>query len=67
MATGRVKWFSDKKGFGFIENDEGKDVFVHHSDISGDGFKTLSEGQEVTFEQVPSDKGLKATNVIKAM
>jgi len=66
MASGRVKWFSDKKGFGFIENSDGKDVFVHHSDISGDGFKTLSEGQEVTYEEVGSDKGLKATNVAKS-
>lgn len=65
MASGRVKWFSDKKGFGFIENEEGKDVFVHHSDILGEGFKTLSEGQTVTFDVVQSDKGLKATNVIK--
>lgn len=65
MASGRVKWFSDKKGFGFIENTEGKDVFVHHSDIGGDGFKTLSEGQEVTYDEVSSDKGLKATNVAK--
>lgn len=65
MANGRVKWFSDKKGFGFIENEEGKDVFVHHSDILGEGFKTLSEGQSVTFDVVQSDKGLKATNVNK--
>jgi len=65
MATGRVKWFSDKKGFGFIENEEGKDVFVHHSDILGEGFKTLSEGQTVQFEQVQSEKGLKAANVVK--
>ena len=65
MATGRVKWFSDKKGFGFIENDQGKDVFVHHSDILGEGFKTLAEGQTVSFEEVQSEKGLKATNVNK--
>lgn len=65
MATGRVKWFSDKKGFGFIENEEGKDVFVHHSDILGEGFKTLSEGQSVTFDVVQSEKGLKAANVNK--
>ncbi len=65
MASGRVKWFSDKKGFGFIENDRGQDVFVHHSDISGDGFKTLSEGQSVSYDEISSDKGLKATNVMK--
>ncbi len=65
MANGRVKWFSDKKGFGFILNEEGQDVFVHHSDITGEGFKTLSEGQEVDYEEISSDKGLKATNVVK--
>jgi len=63
MASGKVKWFDNKKGFGFIAQDSGQDVFVHHTSISGSGFKTLNEGEEVTFDIVPSDKGLKAQNV----
>ena len=63
MASGKVKWFDNKKGFGFIAQDTGQDVFVHHTSITGAGFKTLNEGEEVTFEIVPSDKGLKAQNV----
>jgi CspA family cold shock protein len=64
MATGTVKWFNDDKGFGFITPDEGsKDLFVHHSGISGDGFKSLSEGQKVEFDEEPGDKGPKAVNV----
>jgi CspA family cold shock protein len=63
MASGKVKWFDNKKGFGFIVNDSGQDVFVHHSSILGAGFKTLNEGELVTFEVVQSAKGLKAQNV----
>jgi CspA family cold shock protein len=65
MAKGKVKWFNDSKGFGFIENEDGGDVFVHHKDIKGDGFKSLSEGQDVTFDVVQGDKGPKAENVEK--
>jgi len=64
MARGRIKWFNDAKGYGFIEQpDGGEDVFVHFSVISMEGFKTLSEGQEVEFEVRQGDKGLQATNV----
>jgi CspA family cold shock protein len=63
MASGKVKWFDNKKGFGFIAGDSGQDVFVHHTSILGEGFKTLNEGEAVTFETMPSDKGLKAQNV----
>lgn len=64
MASGTVKWFNDDKGFGFITPDEGdKDLFVHHTGISGDGFKSLSEGQKVEFDEEPGDKGPKAVNV----
>ncbi len=63
MARGRVKWFNDQKGFGFIEQDGGADVFVHYSSISGDGFKTLAEGEEVEFELTQGPKGPKAENV----
>lgn len=67
MATGRVKWFNDSKGFGFIVNEDGKDVFVHFSSIQGDGYKTLREGQEVHFECTEGPKGLHASNVTKAI
>ncbi len=64
MATGNVKWFNESKGFGFITPDEGsKDVFVHFSAISSDGFRTLAEGQQVTFDVEDGPKGPQATNV----
>ena len=63
MASGKVKWFDNKKGFGFIIQDSGQDVFVHHTSILGEGYKTLNEGETVSFEAIPSDKGLKAQNV----
>ncbi len=65
MATGKVKWFNDSKGFGFIEADDGTDVFVHYSDIQSEGFKSLSEGDAVSFEVVQGDKGPRASNVAK--
>ncbi|MGA3267753.1 MAG: cold-shock protein [Verrucomicrobiota bacterium] len=63
MASGKVKWFDNRKGFGFIAQNSGQDVFVHHSSIIGPGYKTLNEGDEVSFDVVSSDKGLKAQNV----
>ena len=63
MAQGTVKWFSNEKGYGFIERDEGDDVFVHFSAINMEGYKTLTEGQRVEFEIVQGDKGLQAANV----
>ncbi len=64
MATGRVKWFNEQKGYGFISTDEGEDAFVHYSEIQGDGFKTLYEGQKVEFDIVQGQKGPQATNVV---
>ncbi|HEV7845965.1 MAG TPA: cold-shock protein [Thermoleophilaceae bacterium] len=64
MATGTVKWFSDEKGFGFVSPDEvGADLFVHHTGIAGDGFKSLAEGAKVEYEAQAGDKGPKAVNV----
>ncbi len=62
-STGRVKWFDEKKGFGFIERDDGNDVFVHYRSIEGSGFKTLAEGQQVEFNVEESPKGPQAANV----
>jgi CspA family cold shock protein len=67
MAKGKVKWFNDAKGFGFIQVDgENKDIFVHHSSIKADGFRTLAEGEEVEFELIQGPKGPKAENVTRA-
>jgi len=64
IYTGKVKWFDGKKGYGFIEREDGDDVFVHFSAIQQDGFKNLEEGQEVEFEIVEGDRGLQAENVV---
>ena len=66
MAQGTVKWFSDKKGFGFIEQENGQDIFVHHSSINMSGFKSLAEGEQVSFDVEESDRGPVAKNVTKA-
>ncbi len=63
MSTGKVKWFNAEKGYGFVTDEEGKDVFVHYSSIVADGFKTLEEGQTVTLDVVESDRGQQAKNV----
>ncbi len=66
MATGKVKWFNDSKGFGFIEgNEEGEDIFVHYSSIQEEGFKTLKEGEEVSFDVIEGPKGPQAANVVR--
>ena len=66
MASGKVKWFDNKRGYGFIAQDSGKDIFVHHSCIQGKGHKTLQEGELVSFDLIDSDKGPKAQNVKRA-
>ena len=63
MAEGTVKWFSEKKGFGFIEQEDGPDVFVHHSGINADGFKSLNDGDRITFDTEEGEKGPRAVNV----
>ncbi|MCP4268378.1 MAG: cold-shock protein [Candidatus Brocadiaceae bacterium] len=65
MTTGTVKWFNDSKGYGFITPEEGEDVFVHHTAIQGEGFKSLAEGDKVEFEIEAGEKGSKAANVVK--
>lgn len=63
--TGKVKWFSREKGYGFIEREEGPDIFVHHTAIQGTGFRTLNEGDRVEFDVIEEPKGLKAQNVVR--
>jgi len=65
MATGTVKWFNATKGFGFITGEDGKDVFAHFSEIQGDGFKTLEDGQKVSYEVTDGPKGPQAVNIVK--
>jgi len=65
MPRGKVKWFNENRGYGFISREDGQDVFVHFSAIQGEGFKTLAEGEEVEFEIIESEKGLQAANVVK--
>lgn len=64
MSDGKVKWFNPRKGYGFIATEDGRDIFVHYSSISGDGYKTLVEGDSVTFDVTEGDKGLRAENVV---
>ncbi len=66
MAKGTVKWFSNKKGYGFINQEDGRDIFVHYSSIQGEGFKTLNQGDEVNFDVEESNKGPEAKNVTRA-
>jgi len=66
LAKGIVKWFNEKRGFGFIQQEDGQDLFVHYSSINMDGFKTIVEGDEVVFEVEETDRGLQAKNVTKA-
>lgn len=67
MATGTVKWFNDRKGYGFINEESGRDIFVHFSSIDMPGFKTLTEGEEVSFEVEESDRGPEAKNVVRSV
>ena len=64
MSDGKVKWFNSRKGYGFIAAEDGRDIFVHYSSVSGDGYKTLVEGDSVTFDVVEGDKGCRAENVV---
>lgn len=64
MSKGIIKWFNNEKGYGFINGDKDEDIFVHYSSIKIDGYKTLSEGEEVSFQLIKTEKGLQATNVI---
>ncbi len=64
MPEGKVKWFNPKKGYGFIASQDGQDIFVHYASIAGDGYKTLNEGDDVSFEVVEGEKGLRAENVV---
>ena len=64
-VRGTVKWFNAQKGYGFIQKDNGGDIFVHHSSINQQGYRSLAEGEKVEFEEVPSDKGMRAANVTK--
>jgi len=64
MPEGKVKWFNPKKGYGFIETEDGRDIFVHYASIAGDGYKTLIEGNKVSFDVVEGEKGLRAENVV---
>ncbi|EHK4065501.1 cold-shock protein CspD [Listeria monocytogenes] len=66
MQNGKVKWFNNEKGYGFIESDGGEDIFVHFTAIQGDGYKSLEEGQAITFEVVEGNRGAQAANVEKA-
>jgi CspA family cold shock protein len=66
MSDGKVKWFNPKKGYGFISTTDGRDIFVHYSNISGDGYKTLDQGDDVTFDLVEGEKGLRADNVARS-
>jgi len=65
MSEGTVKWFNPRKGYGFIATDDGRDIFVHYASISGDGYKSLNEGQAVSFEIVEGEKGPRAENVVQ--
>ena len=64
MSDGKVKWFNPRKGYGFVAGPDGRDIFVHYSSISGDGYRTLAEGDEVSFDTVEGEKGLRAENVV---
>ena len=64
MSDGKVKWFNPRKGYGFIDTGDGRDIFVHYGSISGEGYKTLAEGDEVSFDIVEGEKGLRAENVV---
>lgn len=66
MSRGKVKWFNEKKGYGFIEQEDGQDVFVHYTAVQGDGFKTLTQGDPVEFEVVEGKKGPQAANVVRS-